>query len=426
MRRCLARRHAPRPRESFSTANRDVVAVKTKLRYTTLIVLPKNEQILDFTCGDKEFWVVNGNQNFAYVKPAKAGARNQSESDHRQRQHLLVRAGRSLGGAEAGAGSQSLRRTAETNRCWPRRAPRRSLFPRRQLDDYRQQVEIAKEETRQVKQAAQAAIDSGISQFVSNVRFPYRFEAGKKPFFVRAMYHDDKFTYIQARPEETPTLYEIKDGKPNLVNFDYKDGVYVVDKILDQGYLAIGKREARLYARGVTSCPINNPTPRNVPQVTDRRRKIDGLLPKNAQARVLGGIALVMVVIIMLSGRNAPKERPCPSRRRPLPRSMPIRSAFRSTATQIEEQARETSRRRSAIGSNQADARAFRRAAAPRRRQQCRLSGNRSRLARQSRVLPRAARRKIGWSGSARNASIRASLHRISPCRTAAAPRRLP
>src|SRR5215467_11758142 len=54
--------------------DKDVVPLKTKLRYTTLIVLPKNEQILDFTCGDKEFWVVNGAQNFAYVKPAKSGA----------------------------------------------------------------------------------------------------------------------------------------------------------------------------------------------------------------------------------------------------------------------------------------------------------------------------------------------------------------
>src|SRR5882724_12911062 len=53
---------------------RDVVGVKTKLRYTTLIVLPKDEQILDFTCGDREYWVVNGNQNFAYVKPAKVGS----------------------------------------------------------------------------------------------------------------------------------------------------------------------------------------------------------------------------------------------------------------------------------------------------------------------------------------------------------------
>src|SRR5690348_17552938 len=55
-------------------SQKDVIPVRTKLRYSTLIVLPKSEQILDFTCGDKEFWVVNGNQNFAYVKPAKAGA----------------------------------------------------------------------------------------------------------------------------------------------------------------------------------------------------------------------------------------------------------------------------------------------------------------------------------------------------------------
>lgn len=89
----------------------------------------------------------------------------------------------------------------------------------REIEDYRQQVEMAKEETRQVKQTAEAAVDAGDSRFIANVRFPYHFEAGKKPFLVRAMYNDDKFTYIQARPEETPTLYEIKDGKPNLVNF---------------------------------------------------------------------------------------------------------------------------------------------------------------------------------------------------------------
>ncbi len=54
-------------------SDRDVILVKTRLRFTTLIVLPKNEQIMDFVCGDKEYWVVNGAQNFAYVKPAKEG-----------------------------------------------------------------------------------------------------------------------------------------------------------------------------------------------------------------------------------------------------------------------------------------------------------------------------------------------------------------
>src|SRR5258706_15871494 len=46
---------------------KEIVRVNTKLRYTTLIVLPQEERILDFTCGDKEFWVVNGTENFAYI-----------------------------------------------------------------------------------------------------------------------------------------------------------------------------------------------------------------------------------------------------------------------------------------------------------------------------------------------------------------------
>jgi type IV secretion system protein VirB9 len=73
------------------------------------------------------------------------------------------------------------------------------------------------------------------------MKFTYRFDRDKKPFAVSAIFHDDRFTYIQAKPEETPALYELKEGRPNLVNFQFHNGTYVVDKILDSGYLAIGK-----------------------------------------------------------------------------------------------------------------------------------------------------------------------------------------
>jgi len=221
---------------------KDVVKVKTKLRYTTLIVLPTNEQILDYTCGDKEFWVVNGNQNLAYVKPAKAGAEtnlNLVTASGNIYSFILNEVSET---PNAQADLKVFIELASQPMTEAASAPPRFVSAQ-VVDDYRQQAETAKEETKQVKRSAQAAIDSGISKFITNVRFPYRFEAGKKPFFVRAMYHDDQFTYIQARPEETPTVYEVKDGKPNLVNFDYKDGVYVVGKILDQGYLAIGKQK---------------------------------------------------------------------------------------------------------------------------------------------------------------------------------------
>jgi type IV secretory pathway VirB9-like protein len=221
---------------------RDVAAVRTKLRYTTLIVLPKNEQILDFTCGDKEYWVINGNQNFAYIKPAKTGA------------HTNL----NLVTASGNVYSFTLAEISEESRAEPDlkifiEAKDPSMIASAdgapkfvsvdELEKYRRQAQKAKEETQQVRAAAEAQIENGISQFVSNARFPYRFDAGKKPFFVRAMCHDAKFTYIQARPEETPALYEIRDGEPNLVNFTYKNGVYVIDKILDRGYLAIGKKK---------------------------------------------------------------------------------------------------------------------------------------------------------------------------------------
>src|SRR6202034_2958298 len=54
----------------------DIVPVRAKLRFSTLIVLPESEEILDFTTGDKEFWIINGTHNLCYVHPAQAGIRS--------------------------------------------------------------------------------------------------------------------------------------------------------------------------------------------------------------------------------------------------------------------------------------------------------------------------------------------------------------
>src|SRR5882762_1832426 len=54
-------------------SQQDVIAVRAKLRYSTLIVLPQNEDILDFATGDKDFWIVNGVHNLCYVHPAQTG-----------------------------------------------------------------------------------------------------------------------------------------------------------------------------------------------------------------------------------------------------------------------------------------------------------------------------------------------------------------
>jgi len=38
-------------------------------------------------------------------------------------------------------------------------------------------------------------------------------------------------------------LYELKDKKGSLINFDYNDGLYTVPKELEHGYLTIGKQK---------------------------------------------------------------------------------------------------------------------------------------------------------------------------------------
>jgi hypothetical protein len=60
---------------------------------------------------------------------------------------------------------------------------------------------------------------------------------------VRAIWHDGQFTYVKTDATELPALYEVKDGTPALVNFQVRGGTYVVSKVIDRGYLALGKAQ---------------------------------------------------------------------------------------------------------------------------------------------------------------------------------------
>src|SRR5436305_12100384 len=53
--------------------SQDIVPIRAKVKYTTLIELPTTEKIMQAATGDKEFWVVDVVGNFCFVHPAKAG-----------------------------------------------------------------------------------------------------------------------------------------------------------------------------------------------------------------------------------------------------------------------------------------------------------------------------------------------------------------
>ena len=53
--------------------SQDIVPIRAKLKYTTLIEVPPTEKIMEAATGDKDFWVVDVVGNFCFVHPAKAG-----------------------------------------------------------------------------------------------------------------------------------------------------------------------------------------------------------------------------------------------------------------------------------------------------------------------------------------------------------------
>ena len=131
-------------------SQKDVVKLKTKVNFTTLIVLPDAERILDFSCGDKEFWIINGNQNFAYVKPAKEGSMtdlNLITASGNIYTFVLVEVS-NLPNTEPDI--KVFIQPKEQSMLSAASQPPR-FVPAEELDSYRQQLEIAKQETQRIQ-----------------------------------------------------------------------------------------------------------------------------------------------------------------------------------------------------------------------------------------------------------------------------------
>jgi type IV secretion system protein VirB9 len=224
----------------------DIVLVHAKLRFSTLIVLPDAEEILDFTTGDREFWIINGSHNLCYVHPAQAGIRSNlnliTASGHVY-SFLLTEISRDT------AAQPDLKVFIEPKDGSAPGTILRGYVHAADAEAYKKELADLRQQTSDQVHAAEAWADVEIKQFRSSyatkLRFDYEVDrkSSREPFLVSAIYHDDTFTYIRSAAREAPVFYEIKDGKPNLVSFEVDHGVYIVPKIIDAGYLALGRKK---------------------------------------------------------------------------------------------------------------------------------------------------------------------------------------
>jgi type IV secretion system protein VirB9 len=216
-----------------------VFQLNAHLRMTTLIVLPESEDILDYVCGDKDFWIVSGAQNLAYVKPAKAGATTNLDlvtASGRIYSFLLVENDHDT--------DLKVFVVPDPKHPSAPRAPAVTAAGARELEQANQ-LAIARDDATQARRKADdaaRAADRAKADYPFQIRFPYTFKARTKPFNVTAIFHDDRFTYIRIEGRELPAVYEVIDHVPNLVGYHVEQGVYVIAKVIDHGYLSIGKR----------------------------------------------------------------------------------------------------------------------------------------------------------------------------------------
>jgi type IV secretory pathway VirB9-like protein len=221
--------------------SQDIVPIHAKLKYTTLIEIPPTEKIMEAATGDKEFWIVDVVGNFCFVHPAKAGISSNL--------NLITDKGniysftlQDVSGSTAAPDLKVLIEPADRSSIVAANGPPQ-FVPAAQLEQSKQQLAALQSQVGQ-------AVDEYKSAYPIQLKFDYVYKPNEAPFNIQSIYHDDKFTYIKTNAPEKFSVYEMKDGKPNLISYDLREGTYIIPKVMDSGYVELGKKRMEFTRKG--------------------------------------------------------------------------------------------------------------------------------------------------------------------------------
>ena len=233
--------HAQTASRTVAYHSQDIVPIRAKVKYTTLIVIPATEKIMEAATGDKDFWIVDVVGNFCFVHPAKQGISSNL--------NLITDKGNiysfTLADITGQAGEPDLKviiEPADASNIVAANGPAQYV-PAAQLDQVHQQI-VA------LQSHIGATVDEYKSDYPMQLKFDYKFKLNEAPFDIQSIYHDDKFTYIKTNAPEKFSVYEMRDGKPNLINYDLRDGTYIIPKVMDNGYVELGKKKMEFTRKG--------------------------------------------------------------------------------------------------------------------------------------------------------------------------------
>lgn len=224
--------------------------VRAALLQSTLIVLPAEEKVANVFAGDTVDWVFDGGRvasRFISIKPKVAGSTTDVHivSDHGNEYTLELR---EVSGDEDPHFDSKVFITPTDKAAKEKLIELPVFVPAAELDQAKQQIASVKAAEAATLKAEQTKEEAYRGQYPGTLHFDYTWDKSKgKDLGLQEIWRDDKFTYLRGHFQETPALYEVKDKKPSLINFDFSNGLYTVPKELDSGYLAIGKQKVEFH-----------------------------------------------------------------------------------------------------------------------------------------------------------------------------------
>ena len=221
--------------------SQDIVAIRAKVKYTTLIELPTTEKIMEAATGDKDFWIVDVVNNFCFVHPAKQGI-SSNLNLITDKGNIYTFTLEDISGSSKTPDLKVIVQPADRSAIVAASGPAQ-FVPAAQLEQSRQQLAALQSHVEQ-------AVDEYKSAYPTQLKFDYVYKPNEAPFNIQSIYHDDKFTYIKTNAPEKFSVYEMKDGKPNLVTYDLREGTYIIPKVMDNGYVELGKKKMEFARKG--------------------------------------------------------------------------------------------------------------------------------------------------------------------------------
>ena len=225
--------------------SQDIIPIHAKLKYTTLIELPATEKIMEAATGDKDFWIVDIVGNFCFVHPAKAGISsnlNLITDKGNIYSFTLTDVSTPPGEADPPPDLKVIVVPADRSSIVASDGPPQ-FVPAAQLAQSKEQLAAVETHITQ-------AVDEYKSAYPLSLKFDYSFHANEAPFDIEAIYHDDKFTYIKTDAPEKFSIYDMRDGKPNLVTYQLENGTYIIPEVMQSGYVELGKKRMDFTRKG--------------------------------------------------------------------------------------------------------------------------------------------------------------------------------